>query len=109
MTRFSTANLGFDLDDGKGDLAGLSYHYARDQVRYLDGKVTLSLVKPFVLNYTARYSFDRGNFLESLVSLEYKRQCWSVTFSYQDRMYNREFMINFALAGIGGFGPLKTF
>jgi LPS-assembly protein len=78
-TRFSTAGFGFNLDDGKGD------------------------------NYTCRYSFDKGNFLESFVSLEYKRQCWSMIFSYRDRTDNREFMVNFTLAGIGAFGPLRTF
>ncbi|HLO24674.1 MAG TPA: LPS assembly protein LptD [Geobacteraceae bacterium] len=108
MTRFSTASLVFALDDGKGDLASLGYQYAHDQVRYLEGKATLPLVKPLVFNYTCRYSFDRGNFLESLFSLEYKRQCWSVIFSYQDRLLNRSFMINFTLAGVGGFAPVRA-
>jgi LPS-assembly protein len=108
-TRFSTASFGFNFDDRKGDLASLGYHYAHDQVNYLEGKTSLALVKPLVLNYTCRYSFDKGNFLESYVSLEFKRQCWSMTFSYRDRTDNREFMLNFTLAGIGAFGPLKTF
>ncbi len=108
MSRFSTASLGLDLNDGKGDLAGLEYHFARDQVRYLEGKAALALVKPFVLNYTCRYSFDKGNFLESHINLEYKKQCWSVILSYRDRLDNREFMVSFTLAGVGSVGPLKT-
>jgi LPS-assembly protein len=108
-TQVSTASLGFKLDDKKGDLATLGYHFARDNVHYLEGRTSLALVKPLVLNYTCRYSFDKGNFLESFVSLEYKRQCWSMIFSYRDRTDNREFMVNFTLAGIGAFGPMRTF
>lgn len=109
MTRFSTASLRIDLDNGRGDLAGLGYQFARDQVQYLYGKVTLSLVKPFVFNYSCRYSFDKGNFIESDYSIEYKKQCWSVNLSYQDRPDNKQFMVSFTLAGVGSFGPLKTF
>ena len=105
MTRFSTASLRFDLDNGRGDLAGLGYQYARDQVHYLYGKLTLSLVKPFVFNYNCRYSFDKENFIESNYSIEYKRQCWSVILSYQDRPDNKQFIVSFTLAGVGSFGP----
>lgn len=108
-TRFSTAALGFELDGGKGNLAGLSYRFARDQVEYMEGKVALSLVKPFNFNYTSRYSFDRGGFLESYYSLEYKRQCWSVALSYRDRQDNREIAVSFTLAGVGAIGPVKAF
>ena len=109
MTRISTASLRFDLDNGRGDLAGLGYQFARNQVQYLYGKLMLSLVKPFVFNYTCRYSFDKENFIESNYSIEYKRQCWSVNLSYQDRPDNKQFMLSFTLAGVGSFGPLKTF
>ncbi|MCM2357355.1 MAG: LPS assembly protein LptD [Geobacteraceae bacterium] len=107
-TRFSTASLGLDLNDGGGNLAALSYRFARGEVQYLEGKAALSLVKPFVFNYTGRYSFDKGGFLESFVSAEYKRQCWSVTLSYRDRPDNREFLVSFTLAGVGAIGPVKA-
>jgi LPS-assembly protein len=102
-TRFSTVSTGFDLNDGKGDTAGISYRSARDQVEYLEGRLGISLVKPFVFNYTARYSFDRHGFLETLYSLEYKQQCWSINFTYQDRtvLGDHAFHVNFTLAGIG--------
>lgn len=108
-TRFSTASTGIALDDTKGNKAVLSYHYARDQVDYLEGDTALSLVKPFVFKYTFRYSVDKGGFLESYYSAEYKRQCWSVVFSYEDRLLDRAFMVSFTLAGLGAFGPVKTF
>ncbi|HEY6872514.1 MAG TPA: LPS assembly protein LptD [Geobacteraceae bacterium] len=109
QTRFSTASVGLDLDDTKGTVAGLSYHFARDQVDYLEGKAALSLVKPFVFKYTCRYSFDKGGFLESFYSAEYKRQCWSLILSYRDRLLDRAFMVSFTLSGLGAVGPLKTF
>ena len=109
MTRFSTASVGLDLNDNGGNQAALSYRFSRDQVEYLEGKAVLSLVKPFVFNYSCRYSFDKGGFLESYYSTEYKRQCWSVILSYRDRQDNREFMVSFTLAGVGAIGPMKAF
>lgn len=104
MTRFSTASLGFDLNDGGGNLAALNYRFARDKVEYLDGKAALALVKPFIFHYNCRYSFDRGEFLESLYSVEYKQQCWSVVLSYRDRLDDTGFVVSFNLAGLGSIG-----
>lgn len=107
--RFSTASLSGDLKDDDGNLAGVGYHMSRGVVEYLEGRLGLSLVKPFVFNYTGRYSFDRGAFLEAVYAVEYKRQCWSLTFSFRDRPDNREFLVSFALAGIGPVGPVRAF
>lgn len=106
---FSTVAVGFEADDGKGDRAGLSYRSGRDQLEYLEGKLAVAVLKPFSATYAARYSFDRPGFLESLYSLEYKHQCWSVTLLFRDRPDNREFMVTFALAGVGALGPVKAF
>lgn len=102
-TRFSTVSTGFDLNDGKGDKAGISYRFARDQVEYLEGRLGVTLVKPFVFNYTARYSFDKPGFLEALYSLEFKQQCWGITFTYHDRpvLGDHAWTLSFNLAGIG--------
>lgn len=108
-SHFTTANIEADVADDRGNLAGLGYRFSRGEVEYLEGKVGVALVKPFVFNYTGRYSFDKGDFLESYYSLEYKQQCWSVTFSYRDRPDNREFLLSFSLSGIGSIGPVKTF
>jgi LPS-assembly protein len=113
-TNFSTTSIGFDLKDDKENTVGLSYRFARGQydqtgkvltagVEYLEGRLGVSLVKPFVLKYTARYSFDRPGFLETLYSLEYKHQCWGINFTYQDRtvLGDHSFHVNFTLEGIG--------
>ncbi|ABQ27435.1 Organic solvent tolerance protein [Geotalea uraniireducens Rf4] len=107
--RFSTANLSADYSDGSDNRAGLGYRFSRGEVEYLEGRIGVALVKPFVFNYTNRYSFDKGGFIESYYALEYKHQCWSVTFSYRDRPDNREYMVTFNLAGIGAIGPIKAF
>lgn len=109
QARFSTSTLGVDAADASGNLVGMGYHFAREQLEYLEGKVGVTLVKPLVFNYTGRYSFDKGDFLESYYSLEYRHQCWSVAFSYRDRADNREFLVNFTLAGIGSIGRIRAF
>lgn len=133
-THFSTIMTGFDLKDETGDLAGMSYHYSRnrttgpfsakstmdpdpadtsatDQVNYLEGKFRVGLVKPFIFNSMIRYSFDKGGWLETSYSLEYKHQCWSVALVYNDRPVtgDRAFMINFVLSGVGPLGKYKAF
>ena len=105
----ATAAVGFELDDRQGNRAGLSYRYGRDRVEYLEGRLAVAKVKPFIATYGARYSFDRPGFLESLYAVEYRHQCWSVTLSFRDRPDNREFMVTFNLAGVGALGPMKAF
>ncbi|MFZ3208721.1 MAG: LPS assembly protein LptD [Geobacteraceae bacterium] len=109
QTRLSTSTLGVDTADGDGNLVGMGYHFARNHLEYLEGKVGVSLAKPLVMNYIARYSFDKGDFLESYYSLEYRHQCWSIVLSYRDRSDNREFLINFMLSGLGSVGRIKAF
>ncbi|HEY6009506.1 MAG TPA: LPS assembly protein LptD, partial [Geobacteraceae bacterium] len=107
--RFSTASVAVDVSDDAGNMLGAGYHFIRGSLDYLEGRVGLTLVKPFVFQYTGRYAVDTGAFLENYFSLEYKRQCWSVTFSYRDRTDNREFFVNFNLMGIGSLGQIRAF
>jgi LPS-assembly protein len=131
-TRFSTIMAGFDLKFDNDNLAGLSYRYSRDrksgpftatsiidpentsigdQVDYLDSRVRVNIAKPLIFSYRGRYSFDRGGFLETSYSLEYRHQCWSVELVYFDRPINhdRSFMLNFVLSGLGAIGKYKAF
>ncbi|GAB7026661.1 LPS-assembly protein LptD [Geotalea toluenoxydans] len=106
---FSSTILAAGYDGEDGNRFGVGYRFSRESLEYLEGTLGVGLVKPFVFNYTGRYSFDKGDFLESIYALEYKHQCWGVTLSYRDRADNREFMLTFTLAGVGAVGPLKTF
>ncbi|SNB44661.1 LPS-assembly protein LptD [Geobacter sp. DSM 9736] len=106
---FSTAAVAGEVNDGEGNMAGIGYRTARGVVEYLEGRLGVALVKPLLFNYTGRYSFDRAGFLESLYTVEFKRQCWSLTFSFRDRPDNREFLVGFTLSGIGAVGPVKAF
>lgn len=114
-TRFSTNNVGLDFFDGKGNLLGFSYRFSREQVDYFEGKAGVALVKPFVLNYTGRYSIDKGGFLENVVDLEYRQQCWSVVLEYRQRPgtpqvpSTNELVVNFTLSGIGSIGKVRAF
>lgn len=108
-TDFSILNFSADIADGDGNSVGVGYRYARDEVRYLEGKLNVSYVEPFIFHYLTRYSFDTRDFLESYYALEYKQQCWGVTFSYRERPGDRSFIVNFSLSGIGAIGKFKAF
>ena len=108
-SNLSTTDLSANYNDGAGNSAGASYHFARTQYKYLESRLSVALVKPFVLSFAGRYSVDGGKFLESLTSLEYRHQCWSVILSYGDRPGNQQFYVNFVIAGIGQLGKIKAF
>ncbi|RNC67770.1 MAG: LPS-assembly protein LptD [Desulfuromonadales bacterium] len=108
-TRFNTAAVAADVNDGKGNSAGVTYRFARDEVDYLEGRASIALLKPVFFTYFTRYSFDRKGPLESLYTMEYRHQCWSIAFSYRDRIDTNEFFVNFSLAGIGSLGTVRVF
>lgn len=106
---FSTFAVASDISDGRGNSAGIGYRFAQDQVRYLEGKLDLSYLDPFVFEYMTRYSFDTRDFIESYYSLGLKQQCWGVTFSYRERPGDHSFIISFTLSGLGSIGKFKAF
>jgi LPS-assembly protein len=106
---FTTANVGIDVSDKAGNSAGFLYRFSRDTVNYLEGRLNISYVKPFIFHYATRYSLDSSRFLESIYALEFKQQCWGVSLSYQDRIDNQSFLVNFTLSGIGSLGKIKAF
>ncbi len=103
----SSVTPGIELDDKQGTTIGTSYHMAHAEYKYIEGRVATKRFKPFTLNYSSRYSFDRSGFLESIYSVEYKHQCWSMIFGYNDRPGNRTFSISFNLGGLFGVGAAK--
>ena len=117
----STGNLAVEVKGEGANLALFGYRYSRSEVDYLEGRFQFPVARQLSATVFGRYSFDRGAFLESRYALEYKRQCWSVIASFSDRpgtperpgikeiRANREFSVNFTLAGIGALGPVRAF
>ncbi len=98
----STAVAGIDFDDRQGNSIGAGYQMARNEVEYFEGRLSTKLFRPLNLSYTARYSFDRSAFLESLYAAEYRHKCWSVNLAIHQRPGNQSYTVNFNLAGLGG-------
>lgn len=102
--RITNTALGGEFSDGNGNNAGASYRRTHQQVEYLESRVGLALFKPVYFNYINRYSFDKQDFLEQIVNIEYRHQCWSVIASYQERLGERSWSINFNLGGLINIG-----
>lgn len=97
----STVAAGLEVDDREGNAIGAGYQMARNQVEYFEGRLATRLLKPMNLSYSARYSFDRGDFLESVYAAEYRHKCWSINFAVHQRPGNQSYTVNFNLAGLG--------
>ncbi|GFO54327.1 LPS-assembly protein LptD [Geomonas sp. Red276] len=112
---FSSFDISMDWKGEGTSQAGISYRASRDQLEYMEGRLSFPLTRQIIASVLGRYSFDRGAFLESRYSLEYKRQCWSVIAAYADRVgstlvsSNQEFTVNFTLYGVGSPGPIRAF
>jgi LPS-assembly protein len=100
--RVSSSATGVEFDDKSGNTFGASYRMSRNEVEYLEGRLSTKLIKPMTLAYTTRFSFDRGDFLESVYSAEYRQKCWSVILALHERPGNHSFTVNFNLAGLMG-------
>jgi LPS-assembly protein len=104
--RISNAAPGVEFDDKHGNIASATYRMthnatiATNNVEYLEAHLSTKYFKPWTLGYTTRYSFDKGNNLESVYTVEYRHQCWSITLAYHDRSGNPSFSFNFNLAGL---------
>ncbi|MBJ6800501.1 LPS-assembly protein LptD [Geomonas sp. Red259] len=111
----STANLGLQVKGEGRNQASITYRYSREELDYLGAGVTFPLTSQLTADLLGRYSFDKGGFLESRYALEYRQQCWSVILAYSDRVSShqvsgeKQFTINFSLAGLGSLGPIQTF
>lgn len=99
----TNAAVGSEIGNKSGTSAGLEYRHAEGALDYLSGRVKYADFRPYVFAVEGRYSFDRAAFLETLYSVEYKHQCWSILLSYRDRIDNKEFSFSFNLSGLGNF------
>lgn len=111
----STTNVAVEVRGEGRHQAQVGYRHSRDEVDYLQGIFTFPMGKQFTADLLGRYSLDKPGFLESRYALEYRHQCWSVVVSYSDRVGTRDirrekqFSVNFTLAGLGALGPVRAF
>jgi LPS-assembly protein len=109
----SSAQPGLEYDSKRGSSAGISYHMTRNsensanQVEYLEAHLATKRFKPWNFGYTTRYSFDKSGFLESVYSVEYQHQCWSVELAVHHRSGNPSFTIGFNLAGLADYASRR--
>jgi len=110
--RVSTANLGLEWrgeEKPNPKYLQVAYRYSKNELSYLEGRFAYPLTSQLSASVLGRFSFDKGDFLESRYSLEYKRQCWGILATYTDRPDNKSFTVNFTLSGIGSLIPVRAF
>jgi len=99
--RWNSIVSGIQLKDRRRDELNIDYYYRDgDVANYLSGRLFTPVTDKINLGYEARYSVDDREFLENRVDLEYHGQCWSVIFTYRDRLDDQQYLVNFALAGL---------
>lgn len=105
--RFLTFNVRGAARDDSGNAISLDYRYRRDELEYVAGNLDLAWFKPFYVNYQHRYDLADRRDLENVLNLEYRDQCWSLFLTLRDRLDDQEYLLTFALTGLGkvaGFG-----
>jgi LPS-assembly protein len=99
--RWNSIVSGIQLKDSRRDELYIDYYFRDDDVaNYLSGRLFTPVSDKIFLGYEARYSVAGREFLENRVDLEYRGQCWSIIFTYRDRLDDQQYLVNFALAGL---------
>jgi len=57
--RISSVDPGVEFDDKRGNVVGVSYRMSRNELEYLEGRLSTNVFRPWTFGYTTRYSFDR--------------------------------------------------
>lgn len=89
------------VHDQRGNALDLDYRFQEGTAEYLQGRLATSLLKPVYLSYLQRHAIDGSRTLEKLLELEYRAQCWSIFLSLRDRLEDQEYLVTFALTGLG--------
>lgn len=99
---WETVMSGIRLRDGRRDELIVDYYY-RDgnEADFIASRLNTPLGAHLFFGYETRFSANGSRFLEHLADLEYRGQCWSVIFTYHERPDDREYLVNFTLAGLG--------
>ncbi len=76
------------------------YRYRRDELEYLFARIETERLNPVILSLEQRYDLMGGSELEKLLEVEYRAQCWSLFFTFRDRLDDTEFLVSFSLTGL---------
>lgn len=99
--RWNSIVSGIQLKDRRRDELSIDYYYRDgDVANYLSGRLQTPLSDKVLLVNEVRYSVDGQELLEHRADLEYRGQCWSVIFTYRDRLEDQQYLVNFTLAGL---------
>jgi LPS-assembly protein len=101
LDNFRIFNARGGARDPAGNGLSLNYRYKRQELEYIETALDLALLQPVYLNYQHRQDLDGRRTLERVVNLEYRSQCWSLFLTYRDRLDDTEYLLTFALTGIG--------
>jgi LPS-assembly protein len=101
VNEFTMFNATGGIQDADGNALKLDYRYTRDSNHYLSGEIELAWLDPVYLRYLQRYDFREQANLEQVIDLEYRAQCWNLSLVYRDRLEDSEYLVTFALTGIG--------
>ncbi len=102
--RFRAFSARLGARDDAGNALSLETHYRRDETDYLSGEVDMAWLKPVYVSYKQRYHLGQSRTLENVASVEFRSQCWSVFFTYRDRLEDEEYYVTFSLTGVGNVG-----
>ncbi|MDO9585494.1 MAG: LPS assembly protein LptD [Syntrophales bacterium] len=95
------ANYDLNLSDERGDSAAIGYRYTRDILEEINLSLKVPLTKALDVTYDLkRNEFDHKN-MSNTLGFNYRRQCWSVGFSYSDEATDKRVMLSFSLYGLG--------
>ena len=97
----AAASVRSSVGDAAENRLQLEYRYQENEQDYLDGRIETSLLKPVYVTLQERYDFNDQTNLEQVVMFEYRAQCWSLFLTYRDRLNDKEYLVSFALGGLG--------
>jgi LPS-assembly protein len=88
--------------DPAGNGPSFNYRYdRREDIEYLATGIDLAALRPVYINYQHRQDLFGDRTLEQVVNLEYRSQCWSLFLTWRDRPDDTEYLLTFALTGLG--------
>ena len=105
------SNYDMTLRDSRGDSVTLAYRYTQNAIEEINLALKAVITKNTDFSYYQAQDQLNKRDLEKTYVLTYHKQCWSVGFSYSEKVnataigdqYDKTYMIIFSLLGLGSF------